>query len=854
MYDLLHDLIQQHKTTLVFTNTRAGTERVVHNLKGRFPKQYTGILDGDVEEEVIEAETEEELENEKKASTAGLSLRTVPGTRTREQPVPRGSHSRMPPQGGTGQEDEKTKKRVEMVVEKKGGNQFIGAHHGSLSKTHRLNIENRLKNGELKAVVCSTSLELGIDIGSIDLVVLLGSPKSVARALQRIGRSGHKLHEEAKGRIIVLDRDDMVECSVLLKSAIEKRIDKVHIPMNALDVLAQQLFGLAIEKIRPFEELYWIVRRSHCYHTLGRGDFEEVIKYLGGEYAELEQRSVYAKIWYDRETGNVGKRGKLARLIYLTNVGTIPDETNVKVKIGEQIIGTIDEGFLERLHPGDVFVLGGETYEFRFSRGLTAQVKTSAGRPPTVPNWVSEMLPLSYDLALDIQTFRKYVTEMFDAKRSKKEIVNFIDEYLYADQRTLNSIYEYFREQHNYSAIPHRKRIVVEHFRDGDKRHAIIHSLYGRRVNDVLSRALAFALGRIHKRDVAVTITDNGFALTSMVPLNIKKAFSLLKSEELWLVMRQALDKTEVLGRRFRHCASRSLMILRSYKGNKKSVGKQQMNSRLLMSAVRRLNDDFPVLKEARREVLEDKMNITDTIKVLHELETGKLKIEEVTTELPSPFAFNIILQGYSDIMKMEDRIEFLKRMHEMILQQIDAPKKEKKQVAEQVKREKLSFSYETIWKEQEERRMAERDDEVESLKREVWNLQSTPMYAKEELIKLLEGSDDIRTDVKLGIEEYKEEILKEWSPKLVESVFGKLEIPYDAEAVKGQAFKVALLNDFKKAARKTQLDAELIYDFEQYLDNGTMTKELNSFITGLLKGTIPKIWSDQLVGFLRHV
>ena len=140
---------------------------------------------------------------------------------------------------------------------------FIGAHHGSLSKAHRLAIENRLREGRLKAVVCSTSLELGIDIGSIDLVVLLGSPKSVARGLQRIGRSGHRLNEQAKGRIIVLDRDDMVECSVLLKAAIERKIDRLHIPQNCLDVLAQQLFGMAIEKVRSFEELYWTIRRCH---------------------------------------------------------------------------------------------------------------------------------------------------------------------------------------------------------------------------------------------------------------------------------------------------------------------------------------------------------------------------------------------------------------------------------------------------------------------------------------------------------------------------------------------------------------------------------------------------------------
>ncbi len=819
MYEQLHDLIQGHETTLVFTNTRAATERVVHGLKDRYPKHYTGILDGDKEEDALEIETEEAmLEDEMK----------------------------------NGLRNGKEKKQEEETLKKRAG--YIGAHHGSLSKTHRHAIEDRLRKGELKAVVCSTSLELGIDIGSIDLVILLGSPKSVARALQRIGRSGHRLHEQAKGRIIVLDRDDMVECSVLLKSAIEKRIDRIHIPKNCLDVLAQQLFGMAIEKVRSYEELYWNVRKSHCYHDLSKEDFEETIKYLAGEYAELEQRSVYAKIWWDRETGQVGKRGKLARLIALTNMGTIPDETSVKVKIGDRIIGTIDEGFLERLHPGDVFVLGGETYEFRFSRGMTVQVKTSVNRPPTVPQWVSEMLPLSYDLALDIQTFRKYVDEMFSLKKTKKEIVEYMDGYLYADERTLNSIYEYFREQFLYSKIPHRQRLVIEHFRDGNKRHVIVHSLHGRRVNDVLSRALAFALGRIHKRDVAVTITDTGFALTAMIPLNVQKALKLLKSEELGLVMKQALDKTQVLGRRFRHCATRALMILRTYKGDQKSVGKQQMNSRLLMSAVKRISDNFPILKEARREVLEDLMDIDDTALVLRELETGTMSIEEVTTDLPSPFAFNIILQGYSDILKMEDRIEFLKRMHQMILAEIDSEGKTKDVLKKKTKTEKIDFSYESVWREAEEKRLADWDENQELLKKEAWNLHGTPLFAKEEIVKLIEGAEDIRTDVKQALVKYKGEIIRTWPPELVRFVFEKLGMDYDKALLKAGEEQSLLRRQLKQAARKTGMEPGIERSFNDLIDGKPVEDEgFKAFVDELLSGTIPKIWGDELVRFLRQ-
>lgn len=594
LYNLIDELIQQHKTTLIFTNTRAGTERVVHHLKTKFPSKYT--------------------EN-------------------------------------------------------------IGAHHGSLSKRHRLEIENNLRAGKLKAVVCSTSLELGIDIGYIDLVLCLGSPKSVARALQRIGRSGHALHETVKGRIIVLDRDDLVECSVLLKNALEKKIDKIHIPTNCLDVLAQQIDGMAVADKWKLEEVYKLIKRSYCYKDLNKKDFMEVINYLAGSFASLEDRHIYAKIWYDEAQGVIGRKGKLGRVIYMTNIGTIPDETSVKVKVGEHVIGTIDEAFLEKLKTRDVFVLGGNTYEFKFARGMVAQVTAAEGRKPTVPSWFSEMLPLSFDLALDIGRFRRLIEDKFVNKSSKKEMIDFINSHLYVDENASNAIYEYMREQYLYAKLPSDKRFLIEFYNENNKKYVIFHSLYGRRVNDVLSRAIAYALSRLQHKDVEIGINDNGFYLASTTNMQAVRALTLLEPKELRKVMDKAIERTEVLKRRFRHCAARSLMILRQYKGHIKRVGRQQVSSMILMSAVKRISEDFCILKEARREVLEDLMDIENATKVLQEIKDGKLKVEQITTTIPSPFGLNLVLQGYTDIMKMEEKLEFLKRMHQMVLAKIGKDK-----------------------------------------------------------------------------------------------------------------------------------------------------------------------------------
>ncbi len=591
LYDLMHDLIQQHKTTLVFTNTRAGTERVVHKLKDLFSKHY-------------------------------------------------GDHN-------------------------------SGAHHGSLSTEHRRKIENDLKDGKLKFVVCSTSLELGIDIGYVDLVICIGSPKSVARALQRIGRSGHQLHSITKGRIIVMDRDDLVECSVLLKSAIEKKIDKIDIPKNCLDVLSQHIFGMALEKIWQEDEMFAVIRNSYCYYDLKINDFNEVLDYLAGNFVSLEDRYIYAKIW--REDKKIGKKGKLSRLIYMTNVGTIPDQSGVTVKVNGNPIGTIDETFLERLNKGDIFVLGGSTYEFIHAKGMVANVKTAYNRTPTVPSWFSEMLPLSFDLSQEIGKFRRLMKEYFDEGLNKKDTLKFINDYLYVDGNSAEAVYSYFFEQYAFlKIIPNDKEILVEDFTDdaGEKK-IVFHTLFGRRVNDVLSRAIAYTIASTQKKNVSIGVNDNGFYVSMQKGVNVMRAVELLNAKDLRKIMEKAVDDSEILRRRFRHCATRALMILRNYKGKIKRAGRQQVSSMRLLKSVKEISFDFSVLKEARREVLEDQMDIKNAEVILKAIEAGEIKFIETITRIPSPFAFNIALQGVMDVIKIEDRMEFLQRMHNLVLAKI---------------------------------------------------------------------------------------------------------------------------------------------------------------------------------------
>ncbi|RLF87012.1 helicase, partial [Thermococci archaeon] len=517
LYRRIGELVKNRKTTLIFTNTRSGTERVVYHLKKMFPEWADKIE----------------------------------------------------------------------------------AHHSSLSREVRLEVEERLKRGELKIIVSSTSLELGIDIGSIDLVILIGSPKSVNRALQRIGRAGHRLHEVSEGVILALDRDDLVEVTVLAHNARNRRLDRIRIPKNPLDVLVQHVLGMALERVWDVNEAYNVVKRAYPFKDLPFEDFMNVLKYLAGEYAGLEEKKVYAKIWL--KDGKFGKRGKMTRAIYYMNTGTIPDEAKIDVfTIDKRYIGTVEEEFAEHLMPGDIFVLAGRTYEFVKSRGNRIYVIPREGAKPTIPSWFSEMLPLSFDLALDIQRFRREVKSLLGNKRAK----SFLMKKYGIDEITAEAILSYFREQAKYSIIPDDETVLVEIVRDKNVVKYFFHTLIGRRANDALSRAFAYIISRKKRCNVGVAITDNGFMLK--VPqdkaLTQEEILELFELENLRETLKRALDNTELLKRRFRHVANRGLLVLRRYMGREKSLSRQQMNAQTLLNFLKKNYPDFPLLKEVYRE------------------------------------------------------------------------------------------------------------------------------------------------------------------------------------------------------------------------------------------------------------
>lgn len=595
MYDQIQNLVEEHESTIIFTNTRSATERVVNNLKERFPDFY---------------------------------------------------------------------------------DDNIGAHHSSMSREKRLEVEEKLKKGEMRVGVTSTSLELGVDIGSVDLVLQLGSPKGVARGIQRIGRSGHQIGEKAKGKMIVVDRDDAIECSVLTKCAKEDKLDRIQIPTECLDVLAQHIIGMACNHKWNIDHAFNVIRKSYNYLNLTREDFDAVMKYLSGEY-ELEDQNVYRKIWMDHEENRFGRSGKMTRVIYMTNIGTIPDESgyDVKTRGSGNYVGTLDEEFLDRLTKGDIFTLGGSTYQFSYAKGMKVFVDPKPNKEPTVPSWYSERLPLSYDLGIRIGEFRKQVSRQIAMGAGDDDIIQWIMHKYYLDENTANAIYSYVKEQHQFlRQVSNHEEITVERYIDEDGRqNFIFQTIYGRRAHDAMARIMAHLLQKRIGSNIGMVIDDNGFILvTPRRPIDIDLLIERLVECDLENELKNAVAKTELMKRRFRHVAGRSLMILRNYGGNSKTVGQQQMKGHFLISAIRNnYGEDFPMIKETYREIMEDAMDIRHTKEVVEGLENGDISYDVVKSDIPSPFSHNLLLQESTDVIKMEDKKERLQELHKQVMERI---------------------------------------------------------------------------------------------------------------------------------------------------------------------------------------
>ncbi|HTL03324.1 MAG TPA: DEAD/DEAH box helicase [Vicinamibacterales bacterium] len=591
IYDRLTALINEHKTTLVFVNTRRLAERVAHHLGDRL------------------------------------------------------------------------------------GEDAVLAHHGSLSRKLRLTAEERLKEGKLRAVVATASLELGIDIGTVDLVCQIGSPRSIAVALQRVGRSGHQVEHTTlpKGRIFATTRDELIECAALVRSISSGELDRLLIPVTPLDVLAQQIVAICASEEWHEDALFEMVRRAYCYRDLKRAEFDQIIDMLSEGICTKRGRSG-AFLHRDRVHGIVrGRRG--ARLAAITSGGAIPDSAQylVLAEPDETVVGTLDEDFAVESLAGDVFLLGTTSWRIRRVESGRVRVEDARGAAPTIPFWRGEAPGRTAELSAAVSELRTDILEKGSGNLSAEE---FLIAECGLDRRGAEQAVLYVRAgAMALGALPSHTTVVAERFFDeGGGMQLVIHSPFGARINRAWGLALRKRFCRSFNFELQAAATDNGIviSLSDQHSFPLELVFKFLTTDTVEEVLTQAMLPAPMFEVRWRWDTSRALAVLRFAGGRKVPPQLQRMRADDLLAAVfpdqaacqeNIVGDiripDHPLVNETIKDCLYEAMDL-DGLKVLIErISSGDMKTVAIDTPEPSPFSHEILNANpyaYLDDAPLEER------------------------------------------------------------------------------------------------------------------------------------------------------------------------------------------------------
>lgn len=574
---------------------------------------------------------------------------------------------------------------------------LIEVHHASLDRAVRLEVEDRLKRGELRAVVCSTSLEMGIDIGSIDTVVMVSAPKGVARALQRIGRSGHSMGRTSHGVLVASNINDLAECAVTARMMEQRALEPVKIHDDPLDVLAQTLVGLAIfESVTP-DETFALVRRSYPFRALPRAEFDRVLRYLEGGGASLERnyRDVFGKIRVDSAGVLVPAQRRTARDFY-QNIGTIVSENMVQVQLGRRNLGSVEESFMKGLRPGDVFVLNGRTIRLVETRLLTAKVVAADSSLPTVPRWYANKMPLASGLAAEVTRLRTEVARRLahPANTSRPPVAArvsvssprvsssatpassapalaasaWLQSEYHLSSANADALLAHFALQAEVSVIPTADLFLVEVYRDRGLLHYFFHSLIGRSANDALSRIVAQRVQQTRGGNALVTIDDYGFLLS----LQAFQGFAspdelraLFRRDVAETDLRAALEQANLVKWQFRGVAQTGLMVPRRVRGAERGRRALQWSSEIIFDVLRRHEPDHPLLREAYTEATLRFLDLPRAVAFLDHVATLPWDVREL--DRVSPFSFGIYVSKIKETMTLEDPETTIERLyHEM--------------------------------------------------------------------------------------------------------------------------------------------------------------------------------------------
>jgi ATP-dependent Lhr-like helicase len=525
--------------------------------------------------------------------------------------------------------------RVAHHLAERLGEDAVLAHHGSLSRRLRLTAEEKLKTGKLKAVVATASLELGIDIGTVDLVCQIGSPRSIAVALQRIGRSGHQVEHTTrpKGRIFATTRDELIECAALVRAMSNGELDRLLVPATPLDVMGQQIVAMAASEEWREDDLFALVRRAYCYADLTRRDFDAVIDMLSEGISTRRGRSG-AFLHRDRVHGVVrGRRG--ARLAAITSGGAIPDNAQflVLAEPDETVVGSLDEDFAVESMAGDVFMLGSTSWRIKRVEAGRVRVEDAKGAAPTIPFWRGEAPGRTWELSSAVSDLRSTILE-------KASAADFLVDECHLDRRGADQAVLYVRAgAAALGALPSVTTVVAERFFDeGGGMQLVLHSPFGARINRAWGLALRKRFCRSFNFELQAAATDNGIviSLSDQHSFPLELVFRFLSTETVEEVLTQAMLPAPLFEVRWRWDASRALAVLRFAGGRKVPPQIQRMRADDLLAAVfpdqaacqeNIVGDiripDHPLVNETIKDCLHEAMDLDGLKQIVERIAAG---------------------------------------------------------------------------------------------------------------------------------------------------------------------------------------------------------------------------------------
>ncbi|CDO27801.1 ATP-dependent helicase [Mycolicibacterium porcinum] len=521
------------------------------------------------------------------------------------------------------------------------------AHHGSVSKEQRAQVEDALKSGRLRAVVATSSLELGIDMGAVDLVIQVESPPSVASGLQRIGRAGHQVGEISQGVLFPKHRTDLIGCAVTVQRMRSGDIETMHVPANPLDVLAQHT--VAVAALEPVDADAWFdaVRRSAPFATLPRSAFEATLDLLSGKYPSTEFAELRPRLVYDRDHGTLTARPGAQRLA-VTSGGAIPDRGLFTVYLATDSekpsrVGELDEEMVYESRPGDVISLGATSWRITEITHDRVLVIPAPGQPARLPFWRGDSVGRPAELGAAVGAFTGELATLsraeFDERCQAMGFAGFATDNLYQllhDQRESTGV------------VPSDTTFVVERFRDelGDWR-VILHSPYGLRVHGPLALAVGRRLRERYGIDEKPTASDDGIIVRLPDSGETPPGADLFvfDADEVEPIVTAEVGGSALFASRFRECAARALLLPRRHPGKRSPLWHQRQRAAQLLDIARKY-PDFPIVLETVRECLQDVYDVPALTELMRRVAQRRLRVVEVETATPSPFAASLLF-GY---------------------------------------------------------------------------------------------------------------------------------------------------------------------------------------------------------------